>query len=423
MVVFDELPGPRADGRQAAGSTRSAFRTSPRSAEDATWYPNATTSRSDTELAVPTLATGINAPLDSLGTDRRPSPLALHAARLEPRDARLGAVDEPLPGRALRRARRRAPTKAASARSSRRSRRSSATSRCPTRSGSGSRARARAAPSAGRARSRPSPRRSSRPTGPSSISSTSSSRTRRGGTCRRASGTPTRSEPTPSSAGSRSGTTTSGRCSRHEQRFLLQLQYTDKLLGGLLDKLRAEGLYDDSLIVVAADHGVSFRAGDQRRDATETNAADILSVPLFVKLPGQREGEVDEAAARTVDVVPTIADAIGAEIPWEVDGESLLGEPTSRPADRDREPGRRRGRADPGRVHRAPSTTRSRGESTRSATARTACTRSGRAPSSTASRSSRCAARRREAEATIVDGSRGAQLRPGFADHAGADRG
>ena len=110
-----------------------------------------------------------------------------------------------------------------------------------------------------------------------------------------------------------------------EQRFLLQLQYTDELLGGLLDKLRAEGLYDDSLIVVAADHGVAFRAGDQRRDVTETNAADILSVPLFVKLPGQRRGEVDEAAARTVDVVPTIADAIGAEIPWEVDGVSLVG--------------------------------------------------------------------------------------------------
>ncbi|MDQ3758565.1 MAG: sulfatase-like hydrolase/transferase, partial [Actinomycetota bacterium] len=113
---------------------------------------------------------------------------------------------------------------------------------------------------------------------------------------------------------------------QHEQRFLLQLQYTDRLLGDVLRQLRATGLYDRSVVVVTADHGVSFRAGDERRDATETNAPDILSVPLLVKMPGQREGEIDDAAARTVDVVPTIAEAIGAEVPWEVDGVSLLGE-------------------------------------------------------------------------------------------------
>ena len=58
----------------------------------------------------------------------------------------------------------------------------------------------------------------------------------------------------------------------------------------MLSKLRDAGLYERSLIVVAADHGVSFHSGDQRRDATETNAPDILSVPLIIKEPRQREG-------------------------------------------------------------------------------------------------------------------------------------
>ena len=116
---------------------------------------------------------------------------------------------------------------------------------------------------------------------------------------------------------------------QHQQRFLLQLRYTDRLLGELLARLRSTGLYERSLIVVTADHGVSFRAGEARRDATATNAPDILSVPLLVKLPHQRDGRIDDRAANTVDVVPTIADAIGAELPWPVDGQSLLGEPPS----------------------------------------------------------------------------------------------
>ncbi len=116
---------------------------------------------------------------------------------------------------------------------------------------------------------------------------------------------------------------------QHEQRFLLQLQYTDRLLGSLMRRLRDVGLYQRSLIVVTADHGVSFRAGDARRDATETNAPDILSVPLLVKLPQQNDARTDDRPASSVDVLPTIADALGAEVPWSVDGQSLLGAPPS----------------------------------------------------------------------------------------------
>jgi hypothetical protein len=117
---------------------------------------------------------------------------------------------------------------------------------------------------------------------------------------------------------------------QHEQRFLLQLQFTDRLLGNLLDRLRSTGIYDEALIVVTADHGVAFRAGEERRDATPSNAADILSVPLFVKEPGQRNGRVSDAPARTIDVLPTVADVLEIDVPWELDGRSLLGEVPAR---------------------------------------------------------------------------------------------
>ena len=109
-----------------------------------------------------------------------------------------------------------------------------------------------------------------------------------------------------------------------QQRHLLQVGYTDLALGRILDKLEEVGLYDDSLIVVVADHGVSFRPGGERRRVEPGNMEDIAFMPLFVKAPGQTRGETVEGSARTIDIVPTVADLLGVEIPWKVDGRSLV---------------------------------------------------------------------------------------------------
>lgn len=115
------------------------------------------------------------------------------------------------------------------------------------------------------------------------------------------------------------------------QRHLVQLQYTDHLLGQFLDELGATGRYDESLIVLTADHGAAFMGGEPMRGLSEANASQVLWTPLFVKVPGQEEGAVDDRPTETIDVVPTIADVLGVEIPWEVDGTSVF-EPA--PADR-----------------------------------------------------------------------------------------
>jgi hypothetical protein len=108
------------------------------------------------------------------------------------------------------------------------------------------------------------------------------------------------------------------------QRHLLQVGLVDRLLGQLLDRLEKTGLYDRSLVIVTADHGVSFRAGDRRRGITPTNIGDISNVPLFVKRPGQERGAIVDRHVRTTDIVPTIADVLGIEIPWKTDGTSAL---------------------------------------------------------------------------------------------------
>ncbi len=105
---------------------------------------------------------------------------------------------------------------------------------------------------------------------------------------------------------------------------LLQVGYADRLLGRVLGRLRRTGMYDRSLVVVAADHGVSFRPGAPMRDVTGTNVAAIAPVPLFVKRPGGEGRGTDRAPAQSVDVLPTILDSIGAATPPGVHGRSLL---------------------------------------------------------------------------------------------------
>jgi hypothetical protein len=96
---------------------------------------------------------------------------------------------------------------------------------------------------------------------------------------------------------------------------VLQVQYVDRLLGRLLDAVD-----DDALLVVTADHGASFTTGEPRRPANRVNVGAIASVPFFVRLPGQRDGHVDDGAVRTTDVLPTIARAAGVTLPWKPDG-------------------------------------------------------------------------------------------------------
>jgi hypothetical protein len=105
------------------------------------------------------------------------------------------------------------------------------------------------------------------------------------------------------------------------QRHLLQLGFTDRLIGRLVARLRETGLWDRALVVVTADHGVSFRVGRyDRRAVTPENVADIAPVPLFIKAPGQRSGRVSTRPVQTIDILPTMAADLGVRLPWKVDG-------------------------------------------------------------------------------------------------------
>ena len=115
------------------------------------------------------------------------------------------------------------------------------------------------------------------------------------------------------------------------RRHLIQLRYVDGLVARLIDRLKSEGLYDRALIVVTADHGVGFRPGHSFKTVQRPVLADITSVPLFIKAPGQNEGMISDRNVESPDIVPTIADMIGGRLSWPVEGVSLLRSEPDRP--------------------------------------------------------------------------------------------
>ena len=111
----------------------------------------------------------------------------------------------------------------------------------------------------------------------------------------------------------------------NEQRYLLQLGFVDRLLGRTIERLKSQGMYDDTLIVVTADHGFAWQVGvPTRRSVSRSNVNELGPVPLFVKAPGQTHGRVNGALAQTLDVTPTIADVLNVPLGYRADGSSAF---------------------------------------------------------------------------------------------------
>ena len=94
-------------------------------------------------------------------------------------------------------------------------------------------------------------------------------------------------------------------------RYDRAIAYTDSLLGEFVEELRARGLLDHSILVVTSDHGEEFfeHGSFGHRHALH---AELLDIPLFIRLPGGRMGGVRFAEpVSLIDVPPTVLDLAG----------------------------------------------------------------------------------------------------------------
>jgi arylsulfatase A-like enzyme/Tfp pilus assembly protein PilF len=103
-----------------------------------------------------------------------------------------------------------------------------------------------------------------------------------------------------------------------------EIAYADSVLGILFDQLRSRGLYDGTLIAMAADHGEAFGEHGERTHGIFLYD-ETIHVPLLFKMPDKRyAGQRVDTRAGLVDILPTVLEVVGLPTPKEVQGESLV---------------------------------------------------------------------------------------------------
>ncbi|MCY3832775.1 MAG: sulfatase-like hydrolase/transferase [Chloroflexi bacterium] len=117
---------------------------------------------------------------------------------------------------------------------------------------------------------------------------------------------------------------------RTRRHYYAQITHIDYQLGRLFGELKRLGLYDNTVIVTASDHGEHL--GDHRLFAKYTFLESAARVPIILRLPSEYGvyGRRVETPALTADIVPTLLELAGLAPDPAMDGVSLLDLPAER---------------------------------------------------------------------------------------------
>lgn len=109
---------------------------------------------------------------------------------------------------------------------------------------------------------------------------------------------------------------------RHLAEYYAMITHADAQMARLLDVLRARGMAEDTIIVLAGDNGLAL--GQHGLMGKQNLYDHSLRVPLVLAGPGIPAGERREALCYLLDIFPTLCDLVGLATPGSVEGRSLL---------------------------------------------------------------------------------------------------
>lgn len=103
------------------------------------------------------------------------------------------------------------------------------------------------------------------------------------------------------------------------------IAYIDFLIGDLVKSLKQAGQYENTIIIVASDHG--YKLGEYDRWAKFTLHEKDLAIPFIVRVPmfHKGHGTRTKAIVGLIDIYPTLAELCGVPIPRNIDGKSFAG--------------------------------------------------------------------------------------------------
>jgi membrane-anchored protein YejM (alkaline phosphatase superfamily) len=95
-----------------------------------------------------------------------------------------------------------------------------------------------------------------------------------------------------------------------KNRYLNAIHYADSLVGSIIDKLRAEGLLENTLILITGDHGEEFYEHGNFGHFTSFSP-EQTHVPMVMRVPGRASEHIERLTSH-LDLVPTMFDSLRA---------------------------------------------------------------------------------------------------------------
>ena len=114
--------------------------------------------------------------------------------------------------------------------------------------------------------------------------------------------------------------------------YLGEVAYIDEQLELIFEKLKKKGIWDDTVVLITADHGEVMRSEHAISPFTGTNTffghgqdlfLENIHVPLLVKLKGQKQRNVIKQQTQSVDLYPFVLESFSLDAKTKLDGVSL----------------------------------------------------------------------------------------------------
>ncbi|PEM26529.1 LTA synthase family protein [Bacillus wiedmannii] len=103
-------------------------------------------------------------------------------------------------------------------------------------------------------------------------------------------------------------------------RYIVTARYLDESIKKFIERLKAEEMYDDSIIVLYGDHyGISEKHNRamaqflEKDQITEFDTLNLQRTPLYIHMPGQTEGQTISKPTGQIDMKPTILNLLGID--------------------------------------------------------------------------------------------------------------
>ncbi|MGO1818952.1 MAG: LTA synthase family protein [Senegalia sp. (in: firmicutes)] len=101
--------------------------------------------------------------------------------------------------------------------------------------------------------------------------------------------------------------------------YIESINYSDRAFGEFIQRLKEEGLYEESIIILYGDHSGVYPTGDKSEEymkeflGNDYEFDEYMNIPLIINLPQSGLEETNEIVGGEIDLMPTILNLLGID--------------------------------------------------------------------------------------------------------------